>query len=345
MVTIEGLDFGAESTANYVTYNGNKVGHTSWFATQVKVLMSSYSSVDVQKFRVVVGSITSNTTANSTGSLKIYGISPNSGNIGTVVTISGQGFGSSQVSGAYVTFYDLSQPSVYAIAPVSTWNDTAITCTIPTNLQVTQSGSVGFTVWKSSSIYANGTSFNLAVPAISYINPATDNISATISIYGSGFGTAQGTGYVRIGGNYATVVNWLDNEIRARVPDFTAAGAKAIDLTINNRTITNNNFSVSGPIVTQSYYPAGQSKIGQGETFTIYGSHFGSATDFDGSTSITRSIQVSTDQLYTVNSVSWSDTQITFTWPVPNTLLSNKTANVTINIGGLSTTITNVQAD
>jgi hypothetical protein len=344
IATITGIAFGSPTSTSYVTYDGQIYNATIWTDTQIQVTVP-FAVIDAQRFRVTVNNVTSNAPINVSNNMRIFSISPYSGNPGTVVTISGQGFGASQVQGAYVTFYDLAQQSNYLTAAVSNWTDSSITCTVPTNLTLSQSssGQVGVTVWKSSSTYVSGT-FNLILPQISFIDPTTDNIGATVSISGQGFGSSQNTSYVRIGGSSAPVVNWSDTQVRVRVPDFNTAGQKTIEMTINNRTISNTNFSVAGPENVQGYYPAGQTNIGQGETFTIAGRHFGAAADFDGSYGYTRSIQVTASgNLYSVSSVNWSDTQITFSWPVPNSII-NKTAAVTINIGGLSATISNIQA-
>lgn len=345
IATITGIAFGSPTSTSYVTYDGQIYNATIWTDTQIQVTVP-FAVIDAQRFRVTVNNVTSNAPINVSNNMRIFGISPYSGNPGTIVTISGQGFGSSQVQGAYVTFYDLTQQSNYQTAAVSNWTDTSITCTVPTNLTLSQSssGQVGVTVWKSSSTYVSGT-FNLILPQISYIEPSTDNVGATIKIQGSGFGSSQNSSLIRIGGNNAPVVSWADSRVEVRVPDFNTAGQKTIEMTINNRTISNTNFSVAGPENVQGYYPAGQTSIGQGETFTIAGRHFGAAADFDGSYGYTRSIQVTASgNLYNVSSVNWSDTQITFSWPVPNSFIGNKTAAVTINIGGLSATISNIQA-
>ncbi|MDD3147221.1 MAG: IPT/TIG domain-containing protein [Candidatus Riflebacteria bacterium] len=344
VATITGIGFGSPISSSYVTYDGQPYNATTWNDSTILVTVP-FAVVDALKFRVVVNSVTSNAPIIVTNTMRIFGITPSSGNPATVITISGQGFGASQVSGAYVTFYDLTQQSNYLTAAVSNWSDTSITCTVP-NLSLSQSSSnqVGITVWKSSSTYVSST-FNLILPAISYIDPNTDNVAATISLNGSGFGTTQGTGYVSIGGNYASIVSWSDNQIRVKVPDFSSAGEKNVILTVSNKTYSNNNFSVAAPQYQSLTYPSGDTEVAYGETFIIYGRYFGSATDFDDSNAI-RNIQIQADgKLYTVNSATWSDNQVSFAWPVPNTTLDDKTAAVTINVGGLSTIISNVQAD
>jgi len=351
VATISGIGFGSPVSSSYVTYDGTPYFTNDWYDNKIVVMIPS-TTIDPYKLRVVVNNVTSNPPLNATSNMRIFSITPSSGNPGTVVTISGQGFGASQILGTYfVTFHNLSQQSdtPYPQAIVSNWNDTSITCTVPTDSKLLQSGSgqVVVTVWKSSSNYVSST-FNLILPQIWSIDPTTDNVGATISITGQGFGSQnnnQGTNQVRIGGSYASVVSWSDSQIRARVPDFNSAGIKEIALIINNKTITNNDFSVSAPQFSYLSYPTGKTEIAYGETLTINGYHFGLSTDFNDLTVI-RNIQVLCEGTpYTVNSASWSDNQVSFSWPVTNNSFSDKTAAVTINVGGLSTTISNIQAD
>jgi hypothetical protein len=347
LISIYGENFGSVQGENYISYDGKALSLDSiynWTDTMIQVYLPA-DSLTNQRFKVSVSGLVSNeSTTYAFNNIKVSSIYPSSGNLGSVVNINGLGFGTSQVSGAYVTFYDLSQTTNYSIAPVINWSDTLITCNVPTNLTISQSGIIGFTVWKSSSTYVSST-FNLILPTISYIDPNTAHVAATISLNGSGFGTTQGTGYVSIGGNYASIVSWSDNQIRVKVPDFSSAGEKNVILTVSNKTYSNNNFSVAAPQYQSLTYPSGDTEVAYGETFIIYGRYFGSATDFDDSNAI-RNIQIQADgKLYTVNSATWSDNQVSFAWPVPNTTLDDKTAAVTINVGGLSTIISNIQAD
>ncbi len=357
IATITGIAFGSPTSTSYVTYDGQIYNATIWTDTQIQVTVP-FAVIDAQRFRVTVNNVTSNAPINVSNNMRIFSISPYSGNPGTIVTISGQGFGSSQVQGAYVTFYDLTQQSNYQTAAVSNWTDTSITCTVPTNLTLSQSssGQVGVTVWKSSSAYVSST-FNLILPAITGINPTSDNIGAPIYIYGSGFGssqiTSQGTSQIRIGGNYAQVVSWADGIIEVRVPDFNAAGQKTIEVTINNRTISNNSFFVVAPELT-SWSPSGNTVISNNQTFSINGLNFGAKTDYSAPLNIYRSISVTatnnltgTQKTYYIDpdSANWSDRAISFPWPDEYVPAINKTAVVTINIGSFILTISNIQSD
>jgi len=358
VATISGIGFGSPVSSSYVTYDGKQYSTNDWYDNKIVVTVP-FSTVDPFKFRVVVNNVTSNPPLNATNNMRIFSISPSSGNPGTDVTISGQGFGASQVLGAYfVTFHNPSQQSdtPYPQAIISNWSDTSITCKVPTDSKLLQSGSgqVVVTVWKSSTNYVSNSTFNLILPSITYIYPTSDNIGAPIYIYGSGFGSqTTSQGQVRIGGNYAQVVSWADGIIEVRVPDFNAAGQKTIEVTINNRTISNNSFFVVAPELT-SWSPSGNSVISNNQTFSINGLNFGAKTDYSAPLNISRSISVTatnnltdTQKTYYIDpdSANWSDRAISFPWPDEYIAGINKTAVVTINIGPFILTISNIQSD
>lgn len=64
------------------------------------------TTIDPYKLRVVVNNVTSNPPLNATSNMRIFSITPSSGNPGTVVTISGQGFGALRGDGALAAFFD-----------------------------------------------------------------------------------------------------------------------------------------------------------------------------------------------------------------------------------------------
>lgn len=342
LITIYGSRFGLVQGSSILSYNGVTVTPNSWSDTQITVYLPLSAQTNKQFLINVAGVFSSPSTPVTFNSMKITGISPSSGGPGTQVIIYGQNFGSTRPAGTYVTFYDQSQTSITATANITNWTDSSITCTVP-NLTVTQSSNIGVAVWANSTSYVS-TSFNLIVPIINSVSPSIDNIGATIIINGQGFGQtqAQVNGYITIGGVSATGgIIWSDNTIQVKVPQINAAGVQAINIYVNGRTITNTNssFSVATPLA-QNYSPL---QIGFGNQFTIYGNYFGSNTDFDGSNGLTRNVYI--QNFGYVNPVNWTDTSISFTWPVANDLIGTKNLDVTINVGGLSTVIPAVKAD
>lgn len=72
---------------------------------------------------------------------------------------------------------------------------------------------------------------------------------------------------------------------------------------------------------------------------TIYGSNFGADNDL-----VTRSVSI--DKTGQVTSfITYSDTSLSFVWPVDTSFLSTQDCYVTITIGGLSTPAFKVVAD
>jgi len=81
----------------------------------------------------------------------------------------------------------------------------------------------------------------LAAPAIHYTDLDSAPVNAWVTIYGSGFGTSQGSGAVYLGGSAAlSVVTWSDNKIEAKLPASTGSGLTVVTSsgTSNSMTFT-----------------------------------------------------------------------------------------------------------
>lgn len=325
VVTIQGSRFGSFQGTSIISYSGVTVTPTSWSENLITVVVPQNAQPN-GTFQVVVNGQTSNySTSFSVSNPVISFISPQSGNAGMQVTISGQYFGAEK-GNSYVSF-NAQQ------AQVISWSTSSIVCLVPTSLG-SNSQTVSVVVMLDGSRSSNIASFEFSAPAISSVSPSSDNIGATVSINGQGFGQNQSlvNGQVTLAGQTAIVLGWNDTLIQFRVPQVSSAGTHSLIVNVNGKQV-NNSFTVAAPIVT-SYSPA---TVGQNQQLTISGSYFGHSTD-----QVSRSIQVQDYGL--INNVSYSDTQIYFIWPVANTWLGTQQKNVTINIGGLTTTI-NVTAN
>lgn len=319
IVTIQGSLFGAIQGNSIVSYSGVTVTPNSWSDTMITVTVPQNAQSN-GTFQVTVGGLSSPPSIQFTVSNPVISyISPQTGNPGTQVTISGQYFGNQQGT-SYVAFNGQQ-------AQVISWNTNSITCLIPSSTG--SSGSVAVVVMVDGSRPSNSMSFNLTFPTITGVNPVGDNIGALITISGQGFGQSQSlvNGSVTIGGQSAQILSWNENSIQVRVPVVTSAGVQSLIVTTNGRQVTNS-FSVLGPTVT-SFSP---NPVGKSALLTISGSNFGQSTD-----NISRSVYVQ-DSGY-IASVNYSDNSLSFIWPVDNTIFGTQTKTVTINIGGLSTTV------
>ncbi len=139
-------------------------------------------------------------------------LTPNSGPVGTVVTVTGANFGTAQGNGS-VTFKGTA-------ATVSSWTDTSISVTVPngaitgnvvvTTASQTPSGGVNFTV--------------TSLPTISSLSPNSGSVASSVVIAGSNFGQSQGNGRVTFNGMAATISNWRTSSITATVPSGASTG-------------------------------------------------------------------------------------------------------------------------
>ncbi len=321
IVSIQGTGFGAIQGSGFVSYGGITVQPSSWSNTLITVTIPQ-NATSGGSFIVSVGGVSSNSSPQFTqSSPTISYISPASGNPGIQVVITGQYFGTSQGS-SYVAFNGQQ-------AQIINWSSTAITCLVP-NFSSAQTGSLPVVVWLDGTKMSNTSTFSLTYPAITSVSPSADNIGATISIYGQGFGQNQSlvNGSVLIGGSNAQVVNWGENFIQAKIPQISGSGAKAIVVNVSGKQITNS-IRVEAPIA-NSHSP---NPADNGSLLTISGAYFGNSSD-----DVSRSVSI--QDYGVVTGVNYYDNSLSFTWPISNSLFGTQTKTVTISIGGLSTNFT-----
>src|SRR5205823_3160217 len=103
------------------------------------------------------------------------------------VTITGSGFGTAQGDGQVWLGT--------GAGTVTSWSDTQIVATIPSgagpgNVQVLHGG-----------VWGNAVSFAVSgPPQIGYMTPNHGGAGTTVTMYGTGFGSSQGSGTVRLSG-------------------------------------------------------------------------------------------------------------------------------------------------
>jgi RHS repeat-associated protein len=118
-VTIAGTGFGGSGN---VYFNGTYAGINSWTDTSISVGIPSATSGPVT---VVIYGIPSNGVQFTfLEPISITSVSPNSGAVGTSVTVTGAGFGPTQ-SNSVLSFYG------GAAATVTSWSDTQIVAAVP----------------------------------------------------------------------------------------------------------------------------------------------------------------------------------------------------------------------
>ena len=208
------------------------------------------------------GGITGSTTVTVNSPLPpaspmVTGVSPNSGEPGTAVTITGTGFGVTQGSGLVWLGTNLGS--------VVSWSDTQVIATVTTG------SSSGVAEIQQGSM-SNSLPFTIDTATIASIYPTSGLTGTQVTISGSGFGSAQGSGSVWLGTVPAIVNSWSDGQVVATVASGAASGnvlilqngvmSNAVPFTINVTQITSINPN-SGP---------------DGTSVTINGNNFGGGT-------------------------------------------------------------------
>lgn len=223
-VTITGSNFGATQGSSTVSLNGIILTPSSWSDLAITFVVPS--SAATGPIVIMVGGNASNAlTFSVLPTPEITDLSPPQGLAGTSVLVTGSNFGSSQGS-SVVTFNGVA-------ATPSSWNNTAITVPVPAG---TTTGPVAVTV---ASAQSNGVVFLITGPAITGLSTHTGAIGDSITIYGAGFGAAQGSNAITFNGVPATATSWNGMTIVAPVP----AGAASGPLTVAVAGIASNSVS------------------------------------------------------------------------------------------------------
>jgi len=215
-VTIAGTNFGTSQGTSTVTFNGTAATPTSWSATSIvaPVPVGATSGNVIVK----VSGVASNGAAFTVQATvpNISSLSPNSGPVGTAVTITGTNFGTT-LGGSTVKFNGTT-------ATPTSWSATSIVVPVPAGAS---SGNVVVTVNGTAS---NGVTFTVSspTPAISSLSPASGAVGTAVTINGTNFGAAQGSSTVTFNGTAATPTSWSATSIVAPVP----AGATSGDVVV-----------------------------------------------------------------------------------------------------------------
>lgn len=297
-VSITGTGFQSTQGQNsYVTFaNFGAANIKSWTDTQVVAVVppsATTTSIDVSANGGISNYVTYTVPLNA-----ISSVSPNTGPVGTQVTISGVAFGATQGTSS-LTFNG--QPA----ASIVSWSNTQIVATVPVTAT---SGPVIVRVNNANSD-ANH-QFAVPPPQVLGFSPQGGIVGTTVTINGSGFQASQRDSTITFNGIPATATTWTDTQIIAAVPSGAATGQ--IHVTVNSIPNGNGNpaFEVPNPVITSVTPPQAPA----GGSITIAGSGFGASQWIPSGGGI---IYVGSITLNgaDVGVVSWSDTSITVALP------------------------------
>ena len=204
-VTLSGSGFGSAQGTGALWLGTAKAGVVSWSDTQILATVASNATSG--NAQVQQGGAWSNSVPFSVNTATILTVVPATGLPGTLVTITGSGFGAAQGAG------QVWLGTVNGV--VQSWSDTQVVALVAAgstsgNAQVLQNG-----------VMSNAVPFTVIAPYITSLSMNEAPPGTSISILGSGFGSSQGTGAVWLGSTLAQVTNWTDTGVDATV----AAGA------------------------------------------------------------------------------------------------------------------------
>jgi len=308
-ITITGSNFGANrgsdpNSFDTVIFNGSYYAAIlNWSDTQISAFVPQGVTTGTMTVTVFANGASSNgANFTVTNASNISSLSPNIGNTGQSVTISGIGFGATQQTST-VSFNGVT-------ASPTSWSDTAIQVPVPAGAS---SGSVYVTV---SGVPSNGVPFTV-LPAITNVVPASAAPGASVTIVGHDFRTTEPSGSsVTFNGTPASVASWGPNGIVVSVPSTATTGQVIVN--VGGTDTDGYAFTVlSVPTITSVSPNSGIT----GTQVTVSGSGFGSV---QGSGSL---LLGSTYGVVT----SWSDTQV-----VANIASGAKSGNAQIVQAGVS---------
>ena len=299
-VTITGTNFGATQGSSTVKFNGTTATPTSWSATSIVVPVPNGASTG--NVVVTVAGLASNGLPYAV-TPTLTNLSPNSGPVGTSITVTGTNFGATKGSST-ISFNGTT-------ATPTSWSMTSIVVPVPSGAT---SGNVVVTV---GGVATNGLPFTVTVaPGLTSLSPTNGPIGTSITISGANFGATKGSSTVKFNGTTATPTSWSNTSIVVPVPNSATTG---------NVVVTVGGLASNGLPYTVTVAPSLTSLSPTsgvvGTSVTINGTNFGSTK---GSSTVTFNGTAATP-------TTWSSTRIVV--PVP---AGASTGSVVVTVNGLA---------
>jgi hypothetical protein len=285
-VTITGSGFGAAQNSGYVQIGTLSGTVNSWSDTQIVATVSIGSQNGVVE--VDQNGLYSNSTPFTISAPVIQSISPAAVLPGMQMTITGSGFGATvggggvYIGGTYGT--------------IVSWSATQVVFTVPSGI------TPGSLLVFQNGVNSNWVNYTMIPPVLTSISPTAVLPGMQLTLTGSGFGAAAGSGGVYFGGPYGTVVSWSDTQVLVTVPS--GIGPGNVLLFQNNVNSNSLAYTVIPPALT-SISPTA---VLPGMQMTLTGSGFG--TTGNGQSG---GVYFGYGAYGTV--VSWSNTQVVVTVP------------------------------
>jgi YD repeat-containing protein len=211
-ITIAGGNFGGSQGNGGVKFNGTAATITSWSASSIVATVPAGATTGNVIVTAAGGVASAGKSFTVTAAPSITSLTPNTGPVGSSITIAGSNFGGSQGNGS-VKFNGTT-------ATITSWSASSIVAVVPAgattgNVVVTAAGGVA----------ASGVTFTVTpAPSISSLTPSSGAIGSSVTIAGTNFGPSQGNGSVKFNGKTATITSWSATSIVATVATGTTTG-------------------------------------------------------------------------------------------------------------------------
>lgn len=258
-VTINGAGFDATASNNRVLFNGFQALVLSASSSQLIVKVPTGATTGFVQV-VERNMLATSTDAFTVNPMQISGIAPTNGTIGTVVTITGQNFGTGATP--QVTFNGHASDNVHVLSA------TAITAAVP---GTATDGPVQITVGGQSA--TSSADFAVAPPPmITGLSPTSGRLGSALAILGQNFSPdlANNTVYFSGGSPPATVTSASSTELDVVVRSSAATGPVQVIVGEGQPTFSANPFTVLPPSIS-GFSPATGPP---GTTVTISGDGF-----------------------------------------------------------------------
>jgi RHS repeat-associated protein len=173
------------------------------------------------------------TTATSLAAPVISSVSANANTTGTPVTITGSGFGATQGTST-VKFFGVTATQI------SSWSATSIVAVLPSvaNGQATVVVTVG-------GVASNTMIFAVMNPLTYSLMPSSGVVGTAVTVWGSNFGSTQGTSTATFNGISAQISSWGNFSIVAVVPAGVPNGNINVKVTVGGLASNTQTFAVS----------------------------------------------------------------------------------------------------
>ena len=262
-VQIEGTYFGTSQGSSTVTFNGVPATASNWTDSDVFVTVPAGATTGPLVV-TVNGSSSNGFLFTVPYTPNISSVSPTPVAVGTVLTITGTNFGNAQDS-ASVIFSSNVYPAPQT--PPLTRTPTSITVTVPSTAVT------GYVYVLVDGYESNGASLTvLPIPTISSMSPTSGVAGTAVAIYGTNFGSSQGSSSLTFNGAPAVISSWSDGYIAAMPPSNVTTGP--VTMVVNSVASNNNQvFTVTNPAIGTLSPPAGAA----GSTITLSGSGLAAA--------------------------------------------------------------------